>query len=149
MRGRVERPVRGRVGRAAAALVGALLAGTLAAPALGAPDGIVVRDIIVSNTDPWTYFRSRPVTLSPRASFETGLDLVAMRRLRTVGTLWTASGMLTGHGARGRGVISLHDLREFRLAADRPMHFEVDGDYLGERESVQFQSVPAALRVIC
>jgi diacylglycerol kinase family enzyme len=29
------------------------------------------------------------------------------------------------------------------------MHFEVDGDYLGERDDVRFTSVPAALRVIC
>ncbi|HET6817555.1 MAG TPA: diacylglycerol kinase family protein [Mycobacteriales bacterium] len=104
---------------------------------------------IVSNTTPWTYFRSHPVTLAPQASFESGLDLVAMRRLHTVGTLWTASGMLTGHGARGRSAMTFHDLREFRLVGDRPMHFEVDGDYLGERESVHFQNVPAAIRVIC
>jgi diacylglycerol kinase family enzyme len=29
------------------------------------------------------------------------------------------------------------------------MHLQVDGDYLGEREAVSFESVPAALRVIC
>src|SRR5205823_2280880 len=52
MRGRVERPVRRRIGRGAAAIAGALLAGALAAPAVAAPDGIVLRDVVVSNTDP-------------------------------------------------------------------------------------------------
>jgi diacylglycerol kinase family enzyme len=104
---------------------------------------------IVSNTNPWTFFRSHPITLSPTASFDTGLDLIAMRRLRTLGTLWAAGGMLTGRGVRGRGSMSLHDVREFRLVADRPMPFEVDGDYLGERDAVAFHSIPAALRVIC
>ena len=60
-----------------------------------------------------------------------------------------ASGMLTGRGVRGRSAISLHDLREFRLVSDRPLPFEVDGDYLGEREDVHFTSAPAAIRVIC
>jgi diacylglycerol kinase family enzyme len=104
---------------------------------------------IVANSCPWTYFGSRPVVLTKTASFDAGLDLVTVRRLRTVGTLWAASGMLTGGGIRGRATTVLPDQREFRIRADRPMHLQVDGDYLGETEDVAFQSVPAAIRVIC
>ena len=104
---------------------------------------------IVGNTTPWTYFRGHPVTLTTTATFDTGLDLVVMSKLGIVRTLWAASGMLTGQGVRGGTRLALHDLREFRLVADRPMPFEVDGDYLGEREEVQFLSVPSAIRVIC
>ena len=104
---------------------------------------------IVGNVAPWTYFGERPVVLTRGASFDRGLDLIALRRMRTVGTLWAASGMLGAGGIRGRATVVLEDLHTFRLAADRPMHFQVDGDYLGERESVLFESVPAALRVIC
>jgi diacylglycerol kinase family enzyme len=104
---------------------------------------------IVSNTSPWTYFNDRPVVLTRTASFETGLELAALRRMGTVRTLWAAGGMLTSRGLHGRSVVSLPDLREFRLVADRPLHFQVDGDYLGQRESVHFHSVPAAIRVIC
>jgi diacylglycerol kinase family enzyme len=104
---------------------------------------------IVGNTSPWTYFRNRPVVLTPNASFDRGLDLIALTKMRTVGTLWAASGMLGPGGIRGRSTLVLEDLTEFRIAADRPMHLQVDGDYLGETESVQFQSVPEALRVIC
>jgi diacylglycerol kinase family enzyme len=57
--------------------------------------------------------------------------------------------MLTGVGVRGRSKICFHDLREFRLVAERPLHFEMDGEYLGERTSVEFSSVPSAIRVIC
>ena len=104
---------------------------------------------IVGNTTPWTYFRGHPITLTTTATFETGLDLVVLNRLGVVRTLWAASGMLNGRGVRGRSKLALHDLREFRLVAERPMHFEVDGDYLGERDNVHFQSVPSAIRVIC
>src|SRR3954449_8710728 len=103
---------------------------------------------IVGNTSPWTYFGRRPVVLTPNASFDRGLDLIAMRKLRTVGTLWAAGGMLGGEGIRGRASVVLEDLQEFRLLADRPVHLQVDGDYLGERESASFTSVPAAIRVI-
>lgn len=43
----------------------------------------------------------------------------------------------------------MHDLAEFTLLAERPQAFQLDGDYLGEREEVRFTSIPAALRVIC
>lgn len=104
---------------------------------------------IVANSCPWTYFGSHPVVLTPTASFDSGLDVVARRRLGTIGTLWAASGMLTSHGIRGRATLVLPDQREFRIRADRPTHLELDGDYLGEVEDIAFQSVPAALRVVC
>jgi diacylglycerol kinase family enzyme len=104
---------------------------------------------IAGNTSPWTYFGSRPIVLTPNAAFDRGLDLIALRRLRTAGTLWAASGMLTGKGIRGRSTMVLEDLDEFTITADRPVHLQVDGDYLGERETVRFTNVPAALRVIC
>jgi diacylglycerol kinase family enzyme len=103
---------------------------------------------IVANTAPWTYFRSKPIVLTPDASFDTGLDLVAMRRMRTLGTLWSASGMLTLGGLRGRNARIYRDLAEFRLISDRPVPLQVDGDYLGETEAATFRSVPSALRVI-
>ena len=34
------------------------------------------------------------------------------------------------------------------IPADRPVAFELDGDYLGERESVTFRSIPNALQVL-
>jgi len=35
------------------------------------------------------------------------------------------------------------------VVASRPQPFQLDGDYLGERQKVHFLSVPDALRVIC
>jgi diacylglycerol kinase family enzyme len=104
---------------------------------------------IIGNTAPWTYFGTRPITLTPTASFDAGLDLAAMRRLRTVGTLAAAAGMLGSGGIRGRYACTWADLSAFTLRADRPMHVEVDGDYLGEREGLHLKAVPQALRVVC
>jgi diacylglycerol kinase family enzyme len=52
-------------------------------------------------------------------------------------------------GPHGRRVVRGHDLAEFTLRAAVPMAFQLDGDYLGERDEVHFTSAPAAIRVIC
>ena len=49
---------------------------------------------------------------------------------------------------RARGVLTGHDLDKITLQADRPVAFQVDGEYIGEAELVEFRAVPAALRVI-
>jgi diacylglycerol kinase family enzyme len=103
---------------------------------------------IAANTAPWTYFRTKPIVLTADVSFDTGLDLVAMRRMGIAGTLWSVSGMITSNGVRGRSVSTFRDLREFRLAGEVELPLQVDGDYLGERTSATFRAVPSALRVI-
>jgi diacylglycerol kinase family enzyme len=105
---------------------------------------------IVSNTAPWTYVGRRAVQTSPQAGFDTGLDLFALRSLRSVGTFSTVRQMLAGgdRPPRGRHVVSLHDTAEMTLLADRPVAFQVDGEYVGERERVTFRSVPGALQVV-
>lgn len=105
---------------------------------------------VVQNTRPWTFLGSRPVNPNPLASFERGLDIFALRRLRVPSTLNQVRRFLTmrNHMLGGRYVLSLHDLPEFTLVASRPVAFQVDGDYLGERERVRFRSVPGGLRVV-
>ncbi len=112
-----------------------------------------IRDLflgIISNTSPWTYLGRRPVNPSPGAGFDTGLDIFAMRRMRTIGTLKALRQMFAQRSEppQGRDVISLHDQPAFTLRCDRPVALQVDGEYVGEHESVTFRAVPHALRVI-
>ena len=112
-----------------------------------------IRDLflgIISNTSPWTYLGRRPVNPSPGAGFDTGLDIFAMRRMRTIGTLNALRQMFAQRSEppRGRDVVSLHDQPAFTLRCDRPVALQVDGEYVGEHESVTFRAVPRALRVI-
>ena len=103
---------------------------------------------IVSNASPWTYLGQRPVNASPGAGFDTGLDVFAMRRLGTLGTLNAARQMLGDGGPAGRHVVSLHDQDALSFRAVRPVAFQVDGEYVGEREHVLLRSIPNALRVL-
>ena len=104
---------------------------------------------IVSNTSPWTYLGRRPVYTSPQAAFDTGLDLFALRSLRSASIVRTLRQMLSAdRPPHGRSVLTLHDQGELTLRSVRPVAFQVDGEYMGEHESVRFLSVPDALRVI-
>lgn len=106
--------------------------------------------VIVQNTAPWTYLGDRPINPCPRASFDTGLDLMALRALHVPATARAAAQILSRRpNPHGRHVLTLHDQAEFTLTAARPLAFQLDGDYLGERLSVTFTSVPDALRVFC
>jgi diacylglycerol kinase family enzyme len=116
----------------------------------GQPDAGPVFVGIVSNTAPWTYLGRRPVQATPQAGFDTGLDLFALRTLSSAGTLHALGQMLRANGKppHGRNIMIFHDQPSIVLRADRPVAFQIDGEYAGERESVTFSAVPDALRVV-
>jgi diacylglycerol kinase family enzyme len=121
---------------------------TLERPGEEAAAGIAT--VIVQNTAPWTYLGDRPINPCPQASFETGLDLLAIRELNLPTTARTVAQILSRRpNPHGRHLLTLHDLAEFTVRASRPLAFQVDGDYLGERTKVMFSAVPEALRVFC
>jgi diacylglycerol kinase family enzyme len=107
-------------------------------------------EAIIANTTPWTYVGSHPMSPTPGASFDTGLDLFALRRLRTFSTLNAIRQMArrSGRPPTGKYVVSLHDEPEMTVYSKRPVALQVDGEYVGESESVTFRSAPDALRVI-
>jgi len=109
-----------------------------------------VYQCIVSNSAPWTYLGHRPVNTNPDAGFDTGLDVFALRSLGTPATLWLLWQMLSDRRVppRGGGVLTAHDLGEIALQAERPVAFQLDGEYMGEAEYVHFEAVPDALRVV-
>ncbi len=105
---------------------------------------------VVTNTSPWTYFGSRPLTPTPEASFETGLDVYTRRSMGVVGLTRGFAQIARPHASpHGRAVTVLHDMTRFTLTSDRPLPFQVDGDYLGERASVEFSAHPDAIAVAC
>lgn len=106
--------------------------------------------VLVGNTSPWTYLGRMRVDPFPGASFDSGLDVLALQKLALPATLWTASQLLTPNGRPpwGGEANHLHDLPGFTVSANRPVAFQVDGDYLGQRTQVAFRAVPDALDVV-
>jgi diacylglycerol kinase family enzyme len=104
---------------------------------------------IITNRSPWTYFRSRPVLPVPQPDFNSGLDVLAMREVRLSTIFYLVSQMMwvRHRPPRARDVISVHGVDSLTVRSARPIAFQVDGEYLGEIETIKFQFVPHALRV--
>ena len=119
------------------------------------PNGATVDGLhmaVVTNCDPWTFLGSRPVSPTPQASFDNGLDIYARTRMGTAGIVWSAVQMTRARVSRQLrlptfGVRVEHDTRDFVLRSRRPLPFQVDGDALDLRERVRFQAVNAAIQV--
>jgi diacylglycerol kinase family enzyme len=105
---------------------------------------------VVTNSSPWTYVGSRPVRPAPHNDFMHGLDLFALRRLRTLTTLTALSQMMhaNDNAPSGRDVVTGTALTDATFRADRPIAFHIDGEYLGVTELVTFRYIPHALNVI-
>ncbi|MBV9794714.1 MAG: diacylglycerol kinase family lipid kinase [Actinobacteria bacterium] len=105
---------------------------------------------LIANTSPWSYVGQHPMSPAPQASFDTGLDAFLLRRLRTISTLNAMRQMArrSGRPVTGKYAVTLHDQAEITVRSREPAALQVDGDYVGDFESVTFRSVPDALRVI-
>lgn len=106
---------------------------------------------IVQNTSPWTYFGTWPVNPCPEASFDTGLDVFATRRMHVPAALRAARRMLmSSHaGSTRSGLTVWHDQSAFTLTSSRPIEMQIDGEGMGRTTEVAFTSHPGALRVVC
>ena len=105
---------------------------------------------IVTNRSPWTYFGDRPLLPVPNPDFNSGLDLLALRRIRLT-TIVNAVGQMLyvrSRPPRGRDMLSVLGSQSLMLRSARPIALQADGEYLGETEEVKFQFVPCALRVV-
>jgi diacylglycerol kinase family enzyme len=106
--------------------------------------------VIVQNTAPWTYLWDRPIDPNPEASFDLGLDVLALRALRVSTATRVLGQILAGRTPpRGRQIARWHDLADLTLTASTAQPFQVDGDYLGQRREVGLTASPQAVRVLC
>jgi diacylglycerol kinase family enzyme len=105
---------------------------------------------IVTNRSPWTYVGGRALLPVPDPDLNSGLDLLALRRLG-LGTIFGVVGQMLwvrSRPARGRHLLSAPGLESLTIRSARPIAFQVDGEYLGETETVEFRFVPHAIRVV-
>lgn len=103
----------------------------------------------VSNSSPWTYANTRPVWTNPTTSFDTGLGVFAITSMNVWANLRLVRKML----ARRPRIDAAHlirddDLPQLRVTSDTLVACQIDGDYLGLRDTMTFTSVPNALAVV-
>jgi diacylglycerol kinase family enzyme len=102
------------------------------------------------NTDPYTYFGSRPLHVAKGTSLGTSLSLVTFDKLSLVALLPALAAAL-GNGMKDSGTAHVHLSRSVAAAtitALRPVPYQLDGDYVGEAEQIDLRWAPAALRLV-
>jgi diacylglycerol kinase family enzyme len=104
---------------------------------------------LVGNGDPFTYLGRWPLRPTPQATWDGGLDLMVGQTMATRALVRAVGGMLSGGRRAGYpGLPVLHDLDGFSLESDIPLPFQLDGEYVGDRTSVTFSCLRAALAVV-
>lgn len=116
-------------------------------------DGTTVEDgyfTIVLNTSPYTFLGNRPFDIAPEATLERPLAVVTMRTLDVVpfvGIIAAALGF--GRPLQSNKHVDYHtDVQSFRIRAHDPVPYQVDGDFLGSVETLDFHHEPGALRLV-
>jgi diacylglycerol kinase family enzyme len=122
-------------------------------------EGVEGITALAQNSDPFTYFASRPIRVCEGVQIDDGtLSLGVLRRaaMRDMPTLIprlfserrpAAHHRQIAHfpGVTGAAVASISDSKE---GSPRPFPIQVDGDYIGERTNVTLRACPGALSVV-
>jgi diacylglycerol kinase family enzyme len=112
----------------------------------GAIDGFFS---IVLNTNPYTYLGNRPLDLSHAATLSRGLVVVTFTTMKATAIVGSLLGALRGGGVEPSAHLDEQiDLDRLVIEDERPFPYQVDGDYLGESERLEFRHVPDAVRLV-
>ena len=113
----------------------------------GAEERVVVA--ISCKARPFTYFKRFPVDVCPQARLDGGLDVFGLQKIHSFSVPRVAWAVLVSRShVRWKKGYYHHDVNEIDLTADRPLPFQVDGDYIGERTSASIRVVRDALDIV-
>jgi diacylglycerol kinase family enzyme len=104
---------------------------------------------IVMNTNPYTYLGTRPFDIVPSTDLSSGLSVVTFTSLKATHVLRTMASALRGGGVPSYPWLDIRtNVRSLRVSDSRAFPYQLDGDYLGEVQNVEFEYVPNALRLV-
>jgi diacylglycerol kinase family enzyme len=104
---------------------------------------------VVMNTNPYTYLGNRALDLSHAATFDRGLVVITFRTMRARTILATLGGALRGGGIKpGARVDEQIDVDHLVIEHETPFPYQLDGDYLGETDRLEFHHVPDAIKLV-
>ncbi|HYJ00246.1 MAG TPA: diacylglycerol kinase family protein [Thermoleophilaceae bacterium] len=110
--------------------------------------------VVAQNSDPFTYFGPRPIRVCEGAGLDTGsLGVAALRKATVLELPTLIPRLFSGRAAtvsKHRQIEPFRGVQEALIesADGRPLPVQVDGDYIGEQQSVRYSAAPAALAVV-
>lgn len=105
--------------------------------------------VMVGRTDPYTYYKDRPVRMTPEASLSKGLDVLSVRKLRhrsVPRVAWQVFG--SARHVHGRDIDYVHDASHVLVTSDAPFPVQVDGDSLGDHRRLEVDLAREVLWVV-
>jgi diacylglycerol kinase family enzyme len=108
---------------------------------------------VVSKTSPYTFLGNRPLVLAPEAGLDSPLSITVIKTRHAPAMLGLAAAAFTSPRRlhKHRDVVHRDGLRAFTITAtdpDAPVPYQVDGDYLGDVERLDFAFEPDALTLV-
>jgi diacylglycerol kinase family enzyme len=105
--------------------------------------------VMVGRTDPYTFYKDRGLRMTPDASLDKGLDVLAIRKLRRRNVpriAWQVLG--SARHVHGRDLEYAHDASRVLVTAAEPFPVQVDGDPLGDHRRLEIELAREALWVV-
>jgi diacylglycerol kinase family enzyme len=126
---------------------------------VGAGEPVEGITAITQNSDPFTYFSTKPIYVNEGIAIDDGtLSMAVLKRakVRDMPTLLPKLFSQAKPAVRHRQIIGFQDVNsatvesisEDRSGAVRPFQLQVDGDYIGERTKVELGIDPGALTIV-
>jgi len=109
--------------------------------------------VVAQNSDPFTFYGSRPIRVAEGAGLTTGtISLAVLGRVSALDLPSLTPRFLSGRPSallRHRQLEGFTGVRSARVVTSgEPLSFHVDGDYKAECTEVRYEAAPACLRVV-
>lgn len=109
-----------------------------------------VHMVIIQNASPWTYLGTLPVNPLPAVTWENGLGVWAVRRMRlTDGIRYSRRMLMSSKAGSTRSLYVGTDLSRFDVTCEPAVALQIDGEGLGDIFHARFTSHPHMIRVYC
>ena len=104
---------------------------------------------IVMNTNPYTFLGNRPLDLVPGTDLGSSLSVVTFRSMNALHILRSLGSALRGGGVPPAPWLDVRrDVKSLTVSNNRSFPYQLDGDYLGETQRLEFEHVPDCLRLV-
>ncbi|WP_124246812.1 diacylglycerol kinase family protein [Gordonia sp. X0973] len=102
----------------------------------------------VLNTTPWTYLSGKRIETNPTTTLSGGLGVFASSTMGVARNLPLATRLLMGVDPHARHVFRDDNVLSVSLHSPQPLPTQIDGDYTGERTTMELGYRPDALAVV-